>query len=58
LTDSTIWANGLIIIKLKDEWYYVATPDGEYHNSNSYYKCDQFEGLLAFLEMMIDKTEV
>lgn len=57
LNTPTKWASGLIIVKLKDEWYYVSTPDGRYPNSNSFYKCDQFEGLLSFLQMMIDNSE-
>ena len=40
----------ITIVKLKDEWYYIilSTRDGDV--DQSFYKCDQFEGLLSFLK--------
>jgi hypothetical protein len=38
----------LYIEKLEDEWFYVAVP--EQLDDERYYKCDQFDGLLKFLE--------
>lgn len=46
------WLNALkygIIIKLKDEWFYLLVND---RVSYRYYKCDQFDGLLNLLKTL------
>jgi hypothetical protein len=39
--------NNITIRKLQDEWYYCSM---EKRMKRSYYKCDQFSGLIEFLE--------
>lgn len=37
------------IEKFEDGWYQVSCPD--FGRGNTYYRCDQFEGLLSLLKM-------
>ena len=52
------------IYKLEDEWYYVLWSDlveknkGEYRslvNENKFFKCDQWEGLIKFIDTKFKK---
>lgn len=41
---------GVIIVKLKDEWYYVLLNMSNQYEDDIYYQCDQLEGLLSLLK--------
>jgi glucan-binding YG repeat protein len=56
-SDDHAGINWIIINKIKDEWFYVTLnlyyfyKNGAVnYNSDEYYKCDQFDGLLQFIE--------
>lgn len=40
----------LIMIKLKDDWYYAFLKMSEQEEGDLYFKCDQFEGLIQFIK--------
>jgi len=42
--------SGLIMIKLKDEWYYVMMDMSDQEEGALFFKCDQFEGLLQLIK--------
>lgn len=44
------------IVKLKDEWYFIIykPATGPADTEREFYKCDQFEGLIAFLKKNIN----
>ena len=43
-------SSGLIMIKLKDDWYYAFLEMSEQEEDNLYFECDQFEGLIQFIK--------
>ena len=44
-SDNYLYSNGILIYKCEDEWFYVNDL-----NYASYFKCDQFDGLLKCIE--------
>lgn len=42
--------SGVIMIKLRDEWYYVMMNMSDQEEGNQFFKCDQFEGLLQLIK--------
>jgi hypothetical protein len=42
--------SGIIMIKLKDEWYYVMMNMSDQEEDDKFFKCDQFEGLLQLIK--------
>lgn len=42
--------SGIIMIKLKDEWYYVMMDMSDQEEDNKFFKCDQFEGLIQLIK--------
>lgn len=42
--------SGVIMIKLKDEWYYVMMDMSDQEEDDQFFKCDQFEGLLQLIK--------
>lgn len=47
---NTITNRNINIIKFKDEWYYITATK---NNSHIYYECDQWDGLINCLELLI-----
>lgn len=39
-----------VIIKLKDEWYYVILDMSDQEQDDTYFKCDQFSGLIKLIK--------
>lgn len=42
--------SGIIMIKLKDEWYYVMMDMSDQAQDDLFFKCDQFEGLIKLIQ--------
>jgi hypothetical protein len=46
-----VYTVNLSVVKLRDEWYYISLPKHKSKLSKiSYWKCDQFEGLIEFIK--------
>lgn len=41
--------SGLIMVKLKDDWYYVNMDMSDQEQDNLYFECDQFDGLIKLI---------
>lgn len=56
---------GCVIYKVQDEWYAVDIDKTHYDpkynvkvNLNTYYKCDQLDGLLEFAKQILDDPDI
>ena len=51
VNNKRVYTINLSVVKLKDEWYYISLPKHKSKLSKiSYWKCDQFEGLIEFIK--------